>query len=511
MLGRDRCGEKPLYYGWAGKSFLFGSELKALRAHPGFCGQISRDSLAVYMRHSYVPAPYSIYTGICKLPPATILTIDQESYPASPNPISYWSAKNVAELGTKAPLNVNDDEAISELDSLLTDSIRLRMVADVPVGAFLSGGVDSSAIVAFMQKVSARPVKTFTIGFHEPGYDEARYAENVACHLGCEHTELYVTHSEAMRVIPDLPGLYDEPFADSSQIPTFLVSKLARRYVTVSLSGDGGDEIFGGYTRYQWADAIWNNMKWMPVRLRNSFASLIRSIPHRTWDVIFKQFAPLLPIRARLTKLADKLQKLAEILPSDTAEELYLNLVSNLNDPTAIVLRAFALPTMMTQPSQWASVPDFVRRMMFVDTVTYLPDDILVKLDRASMGVSLESRVPYLDHKIVEFSWRLPLRMKIRNGQSKWLLKQVLYQYVPPKLVNRPKSGFGVPIHEWLRGPLRNWAEELIDEGRLRNEGFFDPGLIRRKWDEHLSGKRNHMYPIWNVLMFQSWLAFQRA
>jgi asparagine synthase (glutamine-hydrolysing) len=501
-LARDRAGEKPLYYAWMGRTFLFGSELKSLRAHPSFRAEINRGSLALFLRLGYVPAPYSIYKGVWKLPPATILTVkDRKS-----DPSIYWSAKEVAEYGCSHPANIDDVEATERLESLLSGSIRLRMISDVPLGAFLSGGIDSSAVVALMQAHCRTPVKTYTIGFHESGYDEARHAKAVARHLDTDHTELYVTSSDAIAVVPSLPSLYDEPFADSSQIPTFLVSKLARRNVTVSLSGDGGDEVFGGYTRYLWGEEIWRRFGWLPAHARRAIASLAKSVSPHAWDRLFKTLGPVLPASLAQTNPGNKLHKFAEILEAESPEAMYLALVSQWKNPRSIVVDSFELPTLLTQRDEWPGIRDFAHRMMFLDTVTYLPDDILVKLDRASMGVSLESRVPLLDHRIIEFAWQLPLRMKIRERQSKWLLRQVLYKYVPPELVNRPKAGFGIPIHQWLRGPLRSWAEELLDAGRLRREGFFDPGPIREKWDQHLSGKYNWMYPLWNVLMFQAWL-----
>jgi asparagine synthase (glutamine-hydrolysing) len=511
ILGRDRAGEKPLYHGWMGGSFVFGSELKALRAHPAFAGQISRGSLALFLRHGYVPGPYSIYENIWKLPPGTTLRICHDSDTGSPNPVPYWSAKDVAESGIRNPLRFSDDEAVTKLDSLLSDAIRLRMVADVPLGAFLSGGIDSSTVVALMQKSSPRPVKTFTLGFREAGYDEAADAARVAAHLGCDHTQLYVTPAEAMEVVPLLPSLYDEPFADSSQIPTYIVSRLARQHVTVSLSGDGGDEVFGGYTRYQLAAAIWQKIGWLPIELRRNLAKVLVRLPYGPGDVISRLANLLLPVSAKLSNSGGKLQKLAAILPASSPEAVYYSLVSLWSDPTAVVLGASELPTTLTQGNQWAAVPDFIRRMMFLDSITYLPDDILVKLDRASMGVSLESRVPLLDHRIIEFSWHLPLKMKIRDGETKWLLRQVLYRYVPRGLVDRPKAGFGVPIHVWLRGPLRQWAEELLDPHRLLRQGFFDPLPIRRIWADILLGKDHRVYALWNVLMFQAWLEQERA
>jgi len=511
ILCRDRAGEKPLYYGWMGGSFLFGSELKALRAHPAFCGRISRDSLALFIRHGYVPGPYSIYENVWKLPPATILKIRDNADPASASPVPYWSAEAAAESGIRNPLHLTDEEAVVRLDSLLSDAIRLRMVADVPLGAFLSGGIDSATVVALMQKCSTRPVKTFTLGFREAGWDEAVDAAKVAAHLGCEHTQLYVTPAEAMEVVPLLPTLYDEPFADSSQIPTYIVSRLARQHVTVSLSGDGGDEVFGGYIRYKLADALWRRIGWLPSESRRCLAKVLTRLPGAAGDIISRSVNLLLPKSLKVSNPGDKLQKLANLLPAASPEAVYYSLVSLWSDPASVVLDASESPTTLTQGDRWRTLPDFVDRMMLLDTITYLPDDILVKVDRASMGVSLESRVPLLDHRIIEFSWQLPRTMKIRHGQTKWLLRQVLYRYVPRELMERPKSGFSIPIHAWLRGPLRQWAEELLDADRLRQEGFFDPVPIRRMWADHLSGKHNRAYALWNVLMFQSWLEHERA
>lgn len=505
-LARDRLGEKPLYYGWMGKTFLFGSELKALRAHPDFREEINRDALALYLRHNYVPGPYSIYKGIYKLPPGTILTLNRADGISTPAPIPYWSAREVAEQGIARPFTGSVEEAITQLDTLLREAVKMRMEADVPLGAFLSGGVDSSLVVALMQAQSDIPIKTFSIGFHESEYNEANHAKAVAQHLGTDHTELYITPEQAMAVIPRLPTLYDEPFADSSQIPTYLVSELARRYVTVSLSGDGGDELFAGYKRYFLGQSIWNKIGWMPKRMRHAASGMLTTISPQTWTSIFQKMKPVLPEKIKQQNPGDKLHKLSEILDVDDPETMYRRLVSHWKDPSSIVLGACELPTAFTDRSRWADLPDFTQRMMFLDTVTYLPDDILVKVDRASMGVSLEARVPLLDHRVMEFAWRLPMSMKIRNGQSKWLLRQVLYKYVPRELIERSKMGFGVPIDSWLRGPLREWAEVLLDEKRMHEEGFFNPAPIREKWAEHLSGKRNWQYYLWDVLMFQAWL-----
>jgi asparagine synthase (glutamine-hydrolysing) len=509
-LIRDRIGIKPLYYGWAGDIFLFGSELKALRAHPAWRGEIDRDALALYLRHNYIPAPYSIYRGIHKLLPGSILTISRDTPSTDISPRPYWSARNIVEEGVARPFRGTVREAVDQLDAMLRESVRERMIADVPLGAFLSGGVDSSTIVALMQAQSAQPVRTFTIGFHEAGYDEAHHAREVARRLGTQHTELYVTPEETRAVIPRLPSLYDEPFADSSQIPTFLVAELARRHVTVSLSGDGGDELFGGYNRYYWGRNLWKSLGWLPVSLRARAAQALTRYPPQRWDGLFQRMNSLLPARLHYASAGDKIHKLAEILAAETPEAIYHGLVSHWKEPASVVLNAEEPPTILTDRTRWAALPDFTRRMMYLDLVTYLPDDILAKVDRASMGVSLESRVPYLDdHRVVEFAWRLPLSMKIRDGQSKWLLRQVLYRYVPPELIERPKMGFGVPIDAWLRGPLREWAETLLDEARMRREGFFDPQPIRQKWAEHISRKRNWQYHLWDILIFQAWLEAQ--
>lgn len=510
FLTRDRIGEKPLYYGLQSGVFLFGSELKALKAHPAFKGEIDRDAVALLLRHNYIPAPYSIYKGINKLPPGTFFqwTVGSAGWAGGdlPEPVPYWSLDSVVQSGLDSPFVGDDREAISVLESRLKESIGLQMMADVPLGVFLSGGIDSSAIVALMQAQSSRPVKTFTIGFHEEGYNEAEHAKMVAQHLGTEHTELYVTPEQAQAVIPLLSTLYDEPFSDSSQIPTFLVSQLAKQQVTVSLSGDAGDELLGGYGRYFLARSIWGKVSRFPYSWRKGFAGGIHMLSPDMWSAIGKPIANFLPGRLRSRPIGDRAYKLAEILGARRPEEIYRGLMSHWKHPENVVIGATMLPTMLTDTSAWSTAANFEHSMMYVDALSYLPDDILVKVDRAAMGVSLETRVPFLDHRVVEFAWRLPLSMKIRHGQGKWILRQMLYKYVPKELIERPKMGFGVPIHEWLRGPLRDWAEALLDEGRLQREGYFNPRPIRVKWAEHLAGRRNWSYYIWDVLMFQAWL-----
>ncbi|MDX8410930.1 MAG: asparagine synthase (glutamine-hydrolyzing) [Mariprofundaceae bacterium] len=506
-LARDRLGEKPLYYGWVDQKFVFASELKALRAMPGWQGDIDRGSLALFMRLAYVPAPYSIYQGVYKLLPGNVLSITDMLHPGErPVPREYWSAGEVVAAAQADQFSCGGQEAVAMLDGLLRDAVAKMMVADVPLGAFLSGGIDSSAVVALMQVQSGRPVKTFTIGLHDEAYNEARHAKAVADHLGTDHTELFVTPEETMGVISRLPAIYDEPFADVSQIPTFLVAQMAREHVTVALSGDGGDELFGGYNRHYWAAAAWKRAVGLPGPVRAGLAGAIRAVSPVAWNALYSRLEPLLPVRWRARLAGEKLYKFAQLLQADSRAALYRGLVSQWFDPAQVVLGANEPATVLSDEDSWPAGMDFSEQMMFQDMTGYLPGDILTKVDRASMAVSLETRIPLLDHRVVEFAWRLPLDMKIRDGQGKWLLRQMLYQYVPRELVERPKMGFGVPIDVWLRGPLRDWAESLLDEQRLRQQGFFNVELIHRRWHEHLRAKRNWQYPLWCVLMFQAWL-----
>ncbi len=506
-LARDRLGEKPLYYGWQGQgeraSFLFGSELKALRAHPAFAAEIDRDALALLMRHNYINAPHSIYQGIYKLAPGHLLTVSMRQ--REPRLERFWSLPAVAEAGVAQPLSGSAEHMTDALEALLKSAVQQQMLADVPLGAFLSGGIDSSTVVALMQAQSSQPVKTFTIGFNEEGYNEAVHAKAVARHLGTDHTELYITPQQALDVIPKLPGLYCEPFSDSSQIPTFLVSQLARQKVTVALSGDAGDELFGGYSRYTMAQSLWNKASRIPHGLRGPAAAGLRGISISGWNTLAAPLRPLLPGRLRHANIGDKLHKGAALLAARQVDELYLKLVTHW-EPDALVLGAQEPLTALRGTSLPLTGLDAVQRMMALDAITYLPGDILTKVDRAAMGVSLETRVPFLDHRVVEFAWALPQAMKLQGGVGKWILRQVLYRHVPRELIERPKMGFGVPIDSWLRGPLRDWAEDLLAEPRLRREGFFNPAPIRQKWAEHLSGQRNWQYHLWDVLMFQAWL-----
>jgi asparagine synthase (glutamine-hydrolysing) len=507
ILGRDRLGEKPLYYGWQGQgrqaAFLFGSELKALKAHTAFGADIDRDALCLLMRHSCIPAPYSIYKGISKLEPGCLLTVSL----AQPEPelIRYWSVAAVATTGCAAPFAGTQEQAVDTLEALLESAVRQQMVADVPLGVFLSGGVDSSTVVALMQAQSSRPIKTFTIGFNEAGYNEAEHAKAVAKHLGTEHTELYLSPQQAMDVIPKLPSLYCEPFSDSSQIPTFLVSQLARKNVTVSLSGDGGDELFCGYSRYLLTDKLWQKLSLLPMASRRFAALGLTAMSPASWDSVLGPVIRRLPKTLRHVNLGEKLHKAARVLTSTDVDQLYLAFASHWDDPACVVIGGTEPTTLLTGAHQLWGLDD-IQRMMALDALTYLPDDILVKVDRAGMGISLEGRMPFLDHRVVEFAWTLPQSMKLHDGMGKWILRQVLYRHVPKGLIERPKMGFAVPMGDWLRGPLRAWAEDLLSETRLRRDGYFYPAPVRQKWEEHLSGRRNWQDHLWDVLMFQAWL-----
>ncbi len=501
-LGRDRVGEKPLYYGWLGRTFLFGSELSALRQHPHFTREINKDALALYLRHQYVPAPYSIYANVVTLMPGTMLRIDEASNPTTP-PVAYWSLRSVVEEGNADPFTNNYGELAANLDSLLRDAVALRMVADVPLGAFLSGGVDSSLIVALMQAQSSQRIKTFSIGFHETAFNEAEYARAIAAHLGTEHTTLYVTPAEAIASIARLPTIYSEPFADPSNLPTLFLAELARKQVTVSLSGDGGDELFGGYDRYYEVERLWGVLSHIPRELRRAGAQALRAIPAHAWRAIFGAGTSLAP---GLRRIEDPRQarRLAEMLELDDPMAMHWNAVSYWPDVAELLPGTAEPSTAMVDSRQSITSESLVRRMMYLDALTYLPSNNLVKVDRASMSASLEVRCPLLDPRVIEFAARIPGSPR-RRGQTKWLLRQILHQYVPRGLIERPKMGLRAPIAQWLRGPLREWAEELLDERRLREQGFFNITSIRTRWAEHITGASDWHDSLWSILMFQAW------
>ncbi len=497
-LARDRMGEKPLYYGSAGGVFLFASELKALHQHPAFDASVDRDALALFFRYGYVPAPHCIYAGIRKLEPGCLMSF-RPGDGAVPSVRSYWSLREVAERG--AAERGAAGEKLEELESVLSDAVGLRMTADVPLGALLSGGIDSSTVVALMQAQSSRPVRTFTIGFREAGYDEAGYAREVARHLGTDHTELYVSPQDALDVIPLLPEIYDEPFADSSQIPTYLVSQLARRHVTVALSGDGGDELFLGYDRYRWAGRLWQLHRSAPAAVRRGAVRALSWRGPGDWDRLAARAAGLL--RRPPARVGDRLHRLSGLLEATSALDLYAGLMTHWADPP--VLGAGAPDARLTDPAERADLPLLVDQVAYLDGISYLPDDILAKVDRASMAVSLEARIPLLDHRVVEQAWRIPPAAKSHRGRTKWPLRRVLARHVPEAMVDRPKMGFGVPVGDWLRGPLRDWAESLLDERRLAADGYLQPGPVRDVWRRHLEGRAADQHLLWDVLMFQAW------
>lgn len=511
-LVRDRLGVKPLVYGQLGGSFFFASELHALRRDERIGGglEVDRRSLAMLAQFSFVPDPHTVYQRVHKLPPGTILTIGaHDEIPPPPQP--YWSMDDVVVDGRLHVASAGPDQAVAELDSLLRDSIELRMISDVPLGAFLSGGIDSSAVVAIMQSLSSRPVKTFTIGYSESEYDEASDARRVASHLGTEHHELQLSARDVIDVIERLPQIYDEPFADSSQLPTTLISEFARRHVTVVLTGDGGDEVFAGYNRHVWGRRAWRLLQALPLTLRRSLSAALSRGSVGTWDRVIGAAHAVLPQRFRMRSPGDKVAKLARLLDARTARELYLDLVSHWKEPASLVPRAGLGATPVDGILD--RIPpglDFAEIAALVDTKVFLPGDILVKVDRASMSVGLEAREPLLDHRLVEFAWRLPLlSLKHRDGVGKWVLRELLSRYVPRSMFERPKMGFGVPIHAWLRGDLRPWAEDLLSDRSLRDAGIFEPKLVRRVWDEHQSGARNAHSELWSVLMVQAWLRAQ--
>lgn len=498
-LIRDRLGVKPLYYAYAGTKLIFGSELKALRADPEFRPTLDRDALAGYLRHGYVPGPSAIYAEARKLMPGQTLEWRDGAEPVLR---TYWDARAKALEGrTRWAAALDPRDAVERLDALLREAVRQRMIADVPLGAFLSGGIDSSTVVALMQAQSARPVKTFSIGFVEDGYDEADHARAVASHLSTDHTELYVAPEHALAIVPRLAEWYDEPFADSSQIPTYLVAEMTRKHVTVALSGDGGDENFAGYSRYAYAGAVWDKVKRLPGPLRGFGAALIEAVG----APLLAGLGPLLPAGLRGVRPTEKAAKLAQVLRLDSIDAVYRRLVSQWPDPAAVTTGGREPRGVLWDETLAADIPEPVARMQLLDTLTYLPDDILTKVDRATMAVALEGREPLLDHRVVEYAWSLPPALKLRGGEGKWVLREVLKRYVPRSLTDRAKMGFGVPIDSWLRGPLRDWAEDLLDEKAMKADGLLDSAPIREAWNAHLSGTANMHYPIWTVLMFRAW------
>ena len=493
-LARDRLGEKPLYYGWQKGRLYFGSELKALRAHPDFKSSIDDGAVIDYLYYGYVPGPRSIWKGISKLAPGCILTVPAKELLANPTPVAYWSLPTVIAASRSEPFLDSEADAIDALEARLSESVSGQMLSDVPLGAFLSGGIDSSTIVALMQAHSRSPVRTFTIGFDDSKYDEARHAKAVAMHLGTEHTELHVTEREARDVIPRLPQIYDEPFGDASAIPSHMVASMAREHVTVALSGDGGDESFGGYSRYPRVGRLWQRVSPVPSALRNAAAAGLRLIGKSSLDPLYRYCGA----RADAS-LAARMQYWADFLESGSLEDLY--------DKSTALWRPPVHATGPT-PRELLKLAEPVERMMAIDSIRYLPDDILVKVDRAAMAASLETRAPLLDHRVLELAWRLPYHFKVRGGQGKWLLRQVLHRYVPEAIVDRPKMGFAVPVDAWLRGPLREWAEELLCERRLREQGLFDPKPVRERWNQHVNGQSNWRDSLWAMLMLQTWISF---
>lgn len=504
-LVRDRFGEKPLYYGWVAGSLAFASELKALCTLPGFNSEIDRNAVALFLRHNCIPAPHTIYRHVAKLEPGQLATFDARARPEQAVVRPYWSARTVIEEARVRPMSGTDKDAADQLEAVLSDSVAARMVADVPVGAFLSGGIDSSLVVALMQRQSGEPVRTFTVGFTDRAFDESAEAAAVAAHLGTDHTPLHVSDAEAAEVITRLPDIWDEPFGDVSQIPMHLVSRLARTEVTVSLSGDGGDELFAGYNRHAWLERLWGRTSAFPDPVRRAAGAALGSVPPALVESAAR-LAARLPGRPQIRNPSSKLAKVGKVMAASGAEDAYLSLVSYWDHAESMVLGAGPSVSLASRPDDWPQLDGITEQMLWLDLVGYLPDDILTKLDRAAMAISLETRVPFLDRAVFDLAWRLPMSMKLRDGTTKWLLRQVLYRHVPAELVERPKMGFGFPIGAMLRGPLRPWAEELLDDKRMAAQGLLDPVPIRRAWRQHLSGRRDLAYELWDVLVLQAWL-----
>lgn len=495
-LARDRAGEKPLYYGQANQSLIFASELRALKSWPGWSGEIDASVVNLYFRYGYVPDPFCIFKGFAKLQPAHLIQIKNGKIGETE---CFWDLKQV----TAQPRSGNSpDDIVEEFLPRLQRAVRMRMASDVPLGAFLSGGIDSSTVVSLMQEASTQPIRTFTIGFDVAGYNEAESAKIIAKHLGTNHTELYVSPQDTLSAVPSIPGIWDEPFGDSSMIPTYLLSKLTRKSVTVALSGDGGDEIFCGYNRYGQGYDAYKRLGALPLGMRQAAAFALQRLPLRA----IEHASQHLPMRMRLPAMGDRIAKLANVMKMEAESEYYLMLVSQSQNPGTLLNNSIEPATLPTSPETWPKLADFRETMMYLDTLSYLPGDILTKVDRATMATSLEARVPFLDHELIEFAWSVPLDVKLRHGETKWLLRSILGRYVPPALFERPKVGFGIPIEHWLKGPLREWAEELMDESTLRKQGYLRPEAIRQLWSDYLSGRARNHHQIWNVLMFQGWL-----
>ncbi|MCP3872427.1 MAG: asparagine synthase (glutamine-hydrolyzing) [Desulfobacteraceae bacterium] len=508
FLVRDPMGKKPLYYGFNNKILFFASELKALKAHPKFKPDIDRNVVSLLLRHSYIPAPYSIYKGIHKLLPGSFcrISLDDIRQQCLAKVKKYWDLNQIAVQGIQNQFIGSHADLENTLEDILLKAVSRRMISDVPLGAFLSGGIDSSLIVALMQKISSKPVKTFTIGFESKTYDEADSARKIAAHLRTDHTELFVSPEQALEVIPKLPRLFDEPFADSSQIPTYLVSKMTRNHVTVALSGDGGDEMFAGYNRHFWGRHLFEKMNRFPSFLRKGTAGLINTFSPETWNNLFSKMGSVLPEKYRQTMPGDKLSKLSAVLNVKDRKQFYYDLTSWWKNPKEVMINAYEPKTVLNSFDDWFNTEDFTHLMQMMDMLTYLPDDILTKVDRSSMGASLEARAPFLDRDVVEFSWQIPLNAKISRHEGKIILKQLLYKYIPEQLVNRPKSGFGIPLDTWLRHELFEWASDLLSPDTLRAQGYFNSEFVSNTWSAHLSGQNNYQYHIWNILMFQAWL-----
>jgi len=510
-LGRDRFGEKPLYYGFQGGDLLFASDLAALKPHPSFEGQISAEVLPLFLRFHYVPTPYSIYSDIFKLPAGTCITFNAQDIATGhlPEPAAYWSLVNSISKARTHPFEGDFNAAREQVETALQTAVQRQMISDVPLGAFLSGGIDSATIVSLMQAQSSGKVRTFTIGSKDAAYDESAIARAVAGHLGTEHTEMIVTPEDVIDLVHKMPQVYSEPFADLSQLPTYLVSQLARAHVTVALSGDSGDEVFGGYNRYLAGARLWGLTRKVPGPLRRGASHLMQSVATRHWDSIFQLLGPAIPTKLRSRTPGASIHKFAQAMRPDNDLDYYLALVSRSQNPSEVLSAGGSVPAPLNLGALWDQGEDidlsFVERMMMTDTLTYMSDDILTKVDRAAMAQSLETRVPFLDHELVELTWSLPINMKVKDGTGKHILREILARYVPPAMVNQPKSGFGIPIGPWLRDALRPWAEELLSQKALDADGIFDTKAVRAIWHRHLSGQANAEALLWPILMFQAW------